>query len=295
MKKLASILCLKTALLLALTGLLQPGYSHVIHADSMVTTSEPVRHLVDTNNPIAIAHQQIRNARDLHSDGEIALVQAALKKARESLQDETIEKDSKTREEVEKLIAEIQRLETAMVDSEGTHEGTISRLWHRSRALVGREVERLSRSWKENNNANMTLKHMIDARLHFFYAEHELLVSHNKEKIQSELDKTVAYLNDAGRVATPGVRQQIMEIRQDILSLSESQTEIAREEQILQALDQARQAIDLVSHSVSDELQIKSQQIVTAIAELSKDVMTFEKKQKYNGIMKRMQDLDQLI
>ena len=96
------------------------------------------------------------------------------------------------------------------------NESTLSRLWHRSTALVEHELQSMKQQWNEASSASESYKYILDARLHFDYAEHELFVSHDNENAKEEIKLTLSYLEEAKKVANPSAVNKIDQIQQDI-------------------------------------------------------------------------------
>lgn len=57
------------------------------------------------------------------------------------------------------------------------------------------------------------LRKLMDAKLHFNYAEHELKESDKVKSIKKELEKTDGYLEEAYKMAEPQIRERIKYIR----------------------------------------------------------------------------------
>lgn len=250
---------------------------------------------VEAKHPLAMAHQQLEQARQQYSKGDVEAVRKSLEAANKLLQDPKMSKDTKTINEVTELAKEIQQLQASINHPSDEHESAITRLWHRSSALVEREIEHVKKSWKDSSTANTTLKHLLDARLHFSYAENELFRSHNVEKANEELNKTVAYLDKADEVAIPRVREKIASLKKDIQQLPTSHINTDDEREIIQALEAASTSIDKASHSVSLEIQARSQKIAVEIRNLKKEVPLLERRHQYDSIMKRLRKLDEIL
>ena len=250
---------------------------------------------VESNHPLAMAHQELKQAHVDLNKGNIDAVQKDLDVASKWLQNSKISNNPKIRNEAAKLAHEIQILHKELIHPSDKHEGALARLWYRSTALVEHEVQRITKSWKYSSTANRTLKHLLDARLHFSYAEHELFRSHDVENANEELNKTVAYLDKASEVATPRVREKIATIKKDIQRLPTSPANTNDEQMIIQALKEASASIDKASNSVSLEIQARSKKIVLEIRNLKKDVIMLERRQQYNSMMERLRQVDKIL
>jgi hypothetical protein len=257
-------------------------------APSQVTLkTHPVS--LEANHPLAIAHQQLDQAREDYQKGEIDKVKVSLEGARKGLQDHQKNK------EAAELSNEIKQLQEKIKHPSDEHENAISRLWHRSSALLVREVEQVTKRWSDSSTANETLKYLIDARMRFSYAEHDLFIKHNSEKARYEIDSTLASLDKANKIASPRVREKITALKQDIQQLPTNQTNASETKIILQALQVAGISIDQASHSVSSEIQTRSKKIAEDISNLKEDIFLLEKRQQYDSVMKNLQQLDKLL
>jgi hypothetical protein len=253
------------------------------------TTAKPHSVSIEANHPLAMAHKQLDQAREHYKKGEMDKVKTNLQAAGRWLQGH-----QKNKEAIE-LLGEIKQLQEQINHPSDEHEGAISRLWHRSSVLVVREVAHVTKRWNDSSTANETLKHLIDARMRFSYAEHDLFIDHNATKARYELDSTLAYLDKASHVATSRIREKIIALKKDIQQLPTNKTNAAEIQTIIQALKMAGVSVEQASHSVSPEIQARSKKIAKNISNLKKDIFLLEKRQQYDVVMKNLQQLDKLL
>ena len=249
----------------------------------------------DTNHPLAKAQKYLKQAREHYEKNDLEAVREDLKAASQSLHSAETSNDSKTSDEATKLNKEVQLLQEKIKNPSVQHEGAIARLWHRSSALVGREINQLAKSWNETSTANKTLKYLIDARLHFEYAEHDLFFSQDSEKANQEISKTLGYIDEAQQVAIPRVREKLASIKQDIEQLPNMPGSSATEQSIIDALEEASVSIRKAHNNANPDIQSRVQSIEEEISRLKNDIIMLEKRQKYNLIMDRLQQLDALL
>ncbi len=259
-------------------------------------TPHPVS--VEKNHPLAMAHEQLKKAYEDYNKGDLAAVQKELNIASQWLQNSNISQDTKTRDEAARLNSDIQQLQQK-ISRPGTqkkpeeeHESAISRIWHRSTALVEREIQQAAKGWAETTAANKTLKYLVDARLHFHYAEHDLFISRNREKANSELQQTLLYLDRASKVANPEAQQKIMALRAEIQSLASTAKPDPEQVRIINALNTAQTAIQDSSQGAPAEIRNRLTRIATDISQLKQDIGSLENKQHYEAIMQKLQALD---
>ncbi len=280
----SNLLALTLGILLTITG-----NAVAENSTSSQNTLKPSSVSVEASHPMAVAHQQIDQAREYYKKGELDKVKSSLDAASKWL------KNHQDGNEAAELVSEIRQLQEKIENPSKENEGAISRLWHRSSALVAREIEQISKSWTDSPIASATMKHLIDARTRFSYAEHDLFSIHDDEKARYEINKTLAYLDKANEIAIPRVREKIISLKKDIQQLPTSQTNAAEVRTIIQSLEMAKTSVNKATHSVSPEIQARSKKIAEDINNLQKDIFLLEKRQQYDSVMKRLRELDKLL
>lgn len=246
---------------------------------------------VEANHPLAMAHQELKNAYDHFGKKELEAVHKDLKAANQWLQNNAVSKNAKTKEEAAILIKEIELFQQRIDQPAEEKEGAIARLYHRGTALVQREAQHALKNWDKASATNATLRQLIDAKLHFHYAEHELFVSHDIEDANEELSKTIEYLDRANETALPAVKQKIVVIKKEVQELATNHTtpNIVEQQKIIQALDTAHTALQQASKGVTaTEIQNRLSTITNTITRLKKDIGTLENKQYYDSIMDKI-------
>lgn len=254
----------------------------------------PLSHRITVENkhPLAMGSDMLNQAYTNYSAGNIDLASKNLADAKKWLQAHNFSRDEKTRSEVAKLVDEIYQLQEKINHPSKQDEGAIARLWHRSTSLVGREIDHLKKSWQKTSAANRTYKLLLDARLHFNYAEHELFVSHDKDKANTEISKVLTYLDEAAKIAIPKIHEQIASIKTDIIKLSNNQVSVLEEQMIINALNEADSSLEKASHSSSPEIQSRTKNLMSEIKNLKNDVVLLEKRHQYDVVMERLHSLD---
>jgi hypothetical protein len=248
---------------------------------------------VEKNHPLAMAHQQIEQANKDYNNGDMDAVQKDLNAASKWLQNPELSKNIKTKEEAIKLHQEIQALQEKINHAPEEHEGIISRLWHRSTALIEHEIQHASKDWNDRSIANQTLKYLIDARLHFHYAEHDLFISHDIENASAEIKDTISYLDEASNVAPAKVKEQIVAIKKEIQTLANNSSRVPEQQKIIRSLDTANAAILEASQGVSPAILPRLKSISQNINNLKSELNSLENKQHYDEIMDKLHKLDQ--
>lgn len=255
----------------------------------LVSQPHPVS--VEGNHPLAMAHQKLEQAHSDYRKGNIDAALDDLEAASRWLQDPKISGNVKTRDEAAKLADEVENLRKSIKSPTDEHEGTIARIWHRASVLVKHEIQNLERGWKETSTTNKTLKHLLDAKLHLNYAEHELFVSHETKKSSRDLNKAIAYMDEAYKVAAPEVREKIASIRVDLQKLSSNQIGTSEQKKIFNALDTARASLDGASQGVTPLIQVRLRAITSEIEDLKERIGILERQAQYEMILKKVREL----
>jgi len=73
--------------------------------------------------------------------------------------------------------------------------------------------------YKQQQSANKTLRKLLDAKTHLFYAEHDLAKGRATDAIRKELKSTDRYLEEALSEADPPVRERINQLRKEVRAL----------------------------------------------------------------------------
>jgi hypothetical protein len=259
---------------------------------SAQSASSPLPVSIEANHPLAMAHQTLEHAKKSYNKGDIGAVQQDLDAASKWLQDPGLSNNTKAKDEAITLANEIEALQKEVSRPSDEHEGTIARIWHRTTALVEHEIQHVRKSWTDTSTANKTMKHLLDAKLHFTYAEHDLFVAHNRDKANKEISRTITYLDDAEKVAIPRIQEQIAALKNDMQTLANSRIYASEQERIINVLTQASNSIQKVSQGVASPVQSKLQTLVTEIGDLKNKIGTLESRQQYNAIIEKLRKLN---
>ncbi len=284
--------------LIALLGTAFFISTNVFSEDPVKAEATPSTHKVSVaaNHPLAMAHQELKNAHDHFGQQDLDAVHKDLTAANKWLQDSAISQNEKMKEEAAILMKEIALFQQRIDQPAEEKEGVLARLYHRSTALVQRQVQHSMKNFDKASAANTTLKQLIDTRLHFHYAEHDLFVSHDAEGAGKELIKTIEYLDKANETALPAVQQKLAVIKKEIQTLAtnhaNANANVAEQQKIIQALETAHTALKQASEGVTNaEIQTRISAITLTITRLKKDVSNLENKQHYHEIMKQLNQL----
>jgi len=250
---------------------------------------------VESNHPLAMAHQELKQAYENFNEGDIDAVQKELNAASKWLQQPGLSDNAKTKDESAALVKEIQELQQKISHPSPEHEGAIARIWHRSSALVEHEIQHMTKSWHDVSTANKTMKYLLNAELHFNYAEHDLFTDHDNGNANKELSYTITYLDEADKVAIPRIRQQISLIKKDIQALANSHANAHDQQNILNALDMASASIHQASQSAVPLIQARLKSLATEIGSLKNDIAMLEHRQQYDAILEKLRKLQTVL
>jgi len=254
--------------------------------------SNPLPVSVEANHPLAMAHQKLDHAKESYSKGDIDAVRQDLDAASKWLQDPELSHNTKAKDEAATLANDIQALQEEISHPSDEHEGAIARIWHRTTALVEHEIQHVKKSWSDTSTANKTMKHLLDAKLHFTYAEHDLFVAHNRDKANKEIRRTLIFLDEAEKVAIPHIKEQIATLKNDMQTLENSRIYESEQEKIMNVLMEASKSIQEVSQGVALPVQSKLQTLATEIGSLKNEIGTLESRQQYNAILEKFRKLN---
>ena len=219
-------------------------------------------------------------------------MQKELNAAGKWLQQPGLSDNTKTKDEAAALVQEIQELQQKISHPSDQHEGAIARIWHRSSALVNHEIQHMTKSWSDVSTANKTIKYLLNAKLHFNYAEHDLFADHDSDNANKELSYTITYLDEADKVAIPRIRQQISVIKKDIQALASSHANAHEQQDIINALDMASASIHQASHRAVPLIQARLKSLAAEIGSLKSDIGMLEHRQQYDVILEKLRKLE---
>lgn len=205
-----------------------------LHAE----TEEPTN---SENTYLHVARNQLTIAFDEYRKGNISGSQKSLKKASEWLyKSVNHSKSDKVQLESKKLAVEIDSFRLTLNKSSGQND--LVRFLHQTSSLVKRESEHLIHSYTESSNNSRTLKHLLDAKMHFYSADHDLFVSHDSADAKLELETSLEYLDEAKTIARPDLKTHVENLIKHIrglILLTESNNDNWEKNSLVISLDQS--------------------------------------------------------
>jgi len=190
--------------------------------EKLKMAEEGVQFLSIGGNPsLARARTHLRKALKEYANEYYAAAKAELAQASQWLREASKRADAKRKHEAQELAAKVDALREKLATKNDDYTHTLSGFIHHSVALIEREAEELWLRYKRQQAINTMLRKLMDAKLHFNYAEHELKEGDKVKSIKKELEKTDGYLEEAYKMAEPQIRERIKYLRQEVRSLEQ--------------------------------------------------------------------------
>ena len=266
----------------AMTDISQLGHKEITESDTR-------------NSSLSEARINLKNAFDSYRKGDIAATEQNLEAASEWLDKAALNsKTEKAREEARKLAAELNEFKGNIKQASEQQENGLARFWHRTTSIIKREYDHLVHSYVELSNTETLLKHLLDAKLHLFIAEHDLLVSHNAVDAKDELSKVLSYLDEAVQAAKPSARGSVIALSKDIRLLNETinaEKEIWKNDGVTHALDKVLDDLADASENASPKIKLRIELVESDILTLRADVERGNIKNDYEAAMAELQNI----
>jgi hypothetical protein len=239
------------------------------------------------NTYLHVARDQLGLAFEQYNDGDITASKKSLRKAGDWLHKAvTHGKHDAIKIEAEKLAAEIDNFRSTL--SQSSEKKDISGFWHKSTSLILRESEQLIHSYINSSNDNTTLKHLLDAKMHFYSAEHDLFVSHDSKDAIQALNDSLEYLAQADAIARPKVEARIKTLIANIkvlISLTESRKNSWKQDVLVDSLDKAINNVTNAESIATPPIKLRLKLIEQNIYQLKLDMQRTNLKARYDSIM----------
>lgn len=196
---------------------------------------------LESNTYLNVARNELSIAYEKYNEGKISESKKDLKRASDWLYNAVNHsKSEKVKLEAKKLAIKIDQFQVTL--SRSSEKNSIEKFLHHASSLILRESEQLYHSYTASANDNKTLKYLLDARMHFYNADHDLFISHDKVSTQEELDESIKNLEEANLVARPELKLQIAKLKDNIrnlLAITEADDEYLNRAELVNALDKA--------------------------------------------------------
>ena len=239
------------------------------------------------NTYLNVSRTQLNLAFENYNKGDIAASKNNLKHASDWLNKAVEHSRSDTiKVEAQKLAESIDNFRLTL--NKSSKKNDMARFWHQATSLIKRESEHLIHSYGESSTNNEIMRYLLDAKMHFYTAEHDLFFSHSSNDVNLELRKSLEYLSLAEKLAKSKIKQSvnhlITEIN-DLISLSESNKNARKEDRLLHSLENAINNLSEAESVASPPTRLRVESIKQTVSKLKQDTLNRSLKGKYDSIM----------
>jgi len=187
---------------------------------ALASAEESIQFLaVMGSTPLARARDDLHKAAGNYREKHYAAARDDLARAGSWLRLAGERSLDKGRQGAQQLAKEIDALETKIEQETDNQAHTLGGFIHRSLALIEHEAEGMWLRYKQQQASNQTLRKLIDAKLHLFYAGHELQRGIDNAAIRKELRSTDDYLEEALEEARPEIRKRVTQVRAEVAAI----------------------------------------------------------------------------
>ncbi|MFV2060727.1 MAG: hypothetical protein ACC653_08575 [Gammaproteobacteria bacterium] len=224
-----------------------------------------------------------------YNDGDISAAKQNLKQASEWLNKaKAHSKSDKVKSEAEKLSSEIDSFRSTLKNSSEQHQNAMVRFWHRVTSLIKRESDHIIHSYTNSQNDNETLKYILNAKMNFYVAEHDLFVSYDSKGVKQELNNSLENLAEAELIAKPEIKTLVQKLIADIkvlVKLTESSKESWKKDKVVHSLDKAISNLTTAQVDATPSTILKLKLLEKDINLLKTDIQKTNLKNRYDSIM----------
>ena len=250
---------------------------------------------INNEAPLAMVYQKLEQAKVSYKQDDINAVRENLEAANNFLQNLEVANSAKIKNEASELATEIQTLLEKINLPSNKHENIIARMWYRSEALMEYEIQHLKKSWNDTSRINAAVKHLHGAKLHFNYAEFDLLRVHNPKKSQIEIDNTLSYLTKIEKLKIPNINDKLERVKKDIQTLLKIDERPEKEQAMIDTLKQASISIGKITPNMNPNIQTRSNKIINNINMLKDDIRLLDNRKKYDEILKELNQVEKML
>jgi len=248
------------------------------------------------NSSLHEARSNLSIAFDKYNDGDIAAAKQNLKQASEWLKKATAHSQSdKVKIEAKKLASEIDNFHSTLKHSSEQQQNLMVRFWHRATSLIKRESEHLIHNYTKSSNDNRTVKYLLDAKMQFYVADHDLFVSHNSNDARQELNNSLDNLVEANAIARPELKthiQNLIDNTKTLIILTEASKQSWKNNKLIHSLDKAINNLATAEKNATPATILRFKLLEKDIRQLKFDIQKTSIKNRYDSIMT---DLNRII
>lgn len=241
----------------------------------------------NSNTYLNVTRTQLNIAYDNYNKGAISTSKRNLKNASEWLHRGVQHSKSEiVKTEAKKLAEDIDSFRLTL--NKSSEKNDMARFWHKASSLIQRESEHLIHSYTESSTNNKIMKYLLDAKMHFYTAEHDIFFSHNSVDATIELKNSLEYLEQAESLVkdktNPYITHLISSIN-ELISISESSKNAWKQDTLIHSLESAIKNLNEAESVASPPMRLRLELINQTTSKLKKDILKRSLKEKYESIM----------
>jgi len=244
-------------------------------------------HAKDENTYLNVARTQLDIAFENYNKGDITASKQNLKNASEWLyKAEKHSRSDTVKVEAQKLAASIDSFRLKL--NKSSEKNDLARFWHRATSLLKRESEHLIHSYTESSAKNKVLRYLLDAKMHFYNADHDLFISHDSNNANLELRNSLEYLAQAESLAKSKAKQYVSQLItsiDELISLSGSNKNAWEQDTLALSLEKAISNLSEAESVASAPTRLQLETIKQTISKLKKNTLKGSLKTKYDEIL----------
>jgi len=156
-------------------------------------------------------------------------------------------------------------------------------------------LQRIIDSYVNSSNTDKTLKHLLDAKMYLSTAEHDLLVSHDKQGAHDNIESSLHFLAQAIEVAKPANKTSISKLIETLKNLekkTDNKAQAGKDNEVDKLLGVAQETLLKAKQIASPEEVPEITKINTSIQQLRKQIEHVNLRDDYE---KSMHTLNEII
>jgi len=246
----------------------------------------------ESNDSLSAARDQLEKAFTSFREEDFNATREHLSQSRALLDRSVLNSTSQTvKTEAKKLVDEIDAFQQKLADGEAGRENSIARFWRRATSFIRREAEQLVDQYIELSQNEKTFKHLLDAKMHLFIAEHDLFVSHDARDAYAELNQVLADLALAQQEAVEEVLPEVKELSGEVTFLQDAMNFSSKswlDNEVLMHLQNASSELVKAEKTALPDTSLQIGVIRHQIDDLRKQVETINLRNDYDKIMEHI-------
>ena len=155
-------------------------------------------------------------------------------------------------------------------------------------------LQQLVDSYMDSSATNTILKHLLDAKMYLSTAEHDLLVSRDKESAQVDIENSLNYLIEAEKIAQPEIREGIVALIDNLKKLerkTKSSENVGKDSDTDKLLAIANTNLHNAKETASPSVKTKIDEISSMIMALQKEIEHANLREDYELSMKSLNSI----